>query len=275
MLRIWNSLLNSINTKAWKILLITFLLIKPSFSHPALDILNNNYVVPYFVNLVAMDVLPQDPERVKRYMEWYLTHLNYPDKYGLTGTIYDYYITENSETPTYKYDSADSYAANFLFLTYLYTERTGDYRFIRDNLQKLKDMAYVIAYLQDRDGLVKAVPNLNVKYLVDNIEDICGLRAFSLLLWRLKDPDWYYYFTISQNVESSVMRNLEVRGQIAWAKLDDQLFIANDTTIYPDIYAKAVFYSFIGRTIPNEWLSNFDNFQRDAIKMVKMCRKIR
>ena len=273
MLRSGSLLLNSINTKVWKLLLATFLLMKFSFSHPVLDILNNPYVVPYFVNLTAIDLLPYDPERVKRYIKWYLEHLNYPDMYGLTGTIYDYYITGTSEIPTYTYDSADSYAATFLFLTFLYTEETGDYQLIRDNLQKLKDIAYVIAYLQDTDGLIKALPYLNLKYLVDNIEDTCGLRAFSLLLWRLKDPDWHYYFTLSHSVESSVMRNL-VRGkQIAWAKLDDELFIANNSTVYPDIYAKAVFYSFVGRPVPDEWLSRFDYFQRTVIKMVKMCRR--
>jgi hypothetical protein len=257
----------------WKLLLVILLTMKFSFSHPVLDILNNHYTVPYLVNLTAIDLLPQDPERVKRYIEWYLRHLNYPDRYGLTGTIYDYYITGTSEVPAYTYDSADSYAATFLFLTFLYTEETGDYQLIRDNLQKLKDIAYVIAYLQDTDGLTKALPHLNLKYLVDNVESVCGLRAFSLLLRKLKDPDWHYYFTLSRNVESSVMRNL-VRGeQIAWAKLDNELFIANDSTVYPDIYAKAVFYTFVGRPVTGEWLRKFDYFQKTAIKMVKMCRR--
>jgi hypothetical protein len=249
-----------------------------SFSHPVLDIIgkkdsNYVYVVPYFVNLAAINLLPKDPEKVKRYIEWYLMHLNYPDIYGLTGTIYDYYITKTSETPTYTYDSADSYGATFLFLVFLYTEKTGDYQLVRDNIRKLKDIAYVIAYLQDTDGLVKALPNLNVKYLVDNIENICGLRAFSLLLRRLKDPDWYYYSTISQNIQSSVMRNLVQGEQIAWAK-DDKLFIANDSTVYPDLYAKAIFYTFVGRPVPGEWVRKFDYYQRTAIKMIKICRNI-
>ncbi len=151
--------------KLWKFLLATFLTMKFSFSHPVLDILNNPYVVPYFVNLTAIDLLPQDPKGVKRYIEWYLRHLNYPDMYGLTGTIYDYYITETSEVPAYTYDSADSYAATFLFLVFLYTEITDDYQLIIDNLQRLKDIAYVIAYLPDTDGLVKAVPHLNLSIL--------------------------------------------------------------------------------------------------------------
>jgi len=259
--------------KVWKLLLATFLTMKFPFSHPALDILNNPYVVPYFVNLAAIDLLPYDPERVKGYIKWYLEHLNYPDMYSLTGTIYDYYITETSEIRTYTHDSADSYASTFLFLVFLYTEITDDYKLIRDNIQKLKDIAYVIAYLQDTDGLIKSLPHLNPKYLVDNIESVCGLRAFSLLLRKLKDPDWHYYFTISNSIESSVMRNL-VRGeQIAWAKLDDELLIANDSTVYPDIYAKAVLYAFVGRPVTGEWLRKFDYFQKTAIKMVKMCRR--
>jgi hypothetical protein len=259
--------------KLWKLLLATFLTMTFSFSHPVLDILNNHHIVPYFVNLTAIDLLPQDPKSVKRYIEWYLRHLNYPDMYGLTGTIYDYYISGTSEVPAYTYDSADSYASTFLFLVFIYTEETGDYQLIRDNSQKLKDIAYVIAYLQDTDGLIKALPHLNLKYLVDNIESVCGLRAFSFLLRKLKDPDWHYYFTLSHSVESSVMRNL-VRGeQIAWAKLDDELFIANNSTVYPDIYAKAVFYAFVGRPVPGKWLRKFDYFQKTAIKVVKMCRR--
>ena len=132
----------------WKLLSVIILTMEFSFSHPVLDILNNHYIVPYFVNLTAIDLLPQDPERVKRYIEWYLRHLNYPDMYGLTGTIYDYYITETSEVPAYTYYSAYSYAATFLFLVFLYIEITDDYQLVRDNLQKLKDIAYVIAYLQ-------------------------------------------------------------------------------------------------------------------------------
>lgn len=253
-------------------LLATFLLLKFSFSHPVLDILNNPYVVPYFVNLVAVDILPYHPEKVKRYMEWYLDHLNYPDRYGLTGTIYDYYISGNSETPTYRYDSADSYGATFLSLSLLYMERTGDYQFIRDNLNKLKLIAYMIASLRDRDGLVKAVPYWDLKYLVDNIEDICGLKAFSVLLWRLGDPTWHYYFMLSRSVEWAVLKNLLWHGQIAWAKFNDQIFIANDSTVYPDLYAKAVFYTFVGKPVPEEWLRQFSYFQRLALKLVKICR---
>ncbi|SNZ11256.1 hypothetical protein [Hydrogenobacter hydrogenophilus] len=259
-----------------KLLLIALLFIKLSFSHSVLDIINNSYVVPYFLNLTAINLLPSDPEKVKSYIRWYLDHLNYPDKYGLTGTIYDYYITENSEVPLYTYDSADSYSATFLFLTYLYAERTNDYQPVRENLRKLKDVAYVIAYLQDTDGLIKALPYVNLKYLVDNIEDVCGLRAFSLLLWKLKDPDWHYYFTLSHNVESSVIKNLMWRGSVAWAKLDDKLFIAGNSVVYPDLYAKAVFYSFLGRTVPDEWASRFDYFQRTVMRIVKnRCFSIR
>ncbi|WP_340690523.1 hypothetical protein [Hydrogenobacter thermophilus] len=259
-----------------KLLLITLLFIKLSFSHPVLDIINNPYAVPYFLNLASIDLIsdPSNITKVKSYMQWYLNHLNYPDRYGLTGTIYDYYITEDSEVPLYTYDSADAYSATFLFLTYLYAERTNDYHFIREKLQKLKDMAYVIAYLQDTDGLVKALPYINLKYLVDNIEDVCGLRAFSLLLWKLSDSDWHYYFVLSHNVEKAVMKNLIWHGQIAWAKLDNELFIAGNSAVYPDLYAKAVFYSFVGKPVPDEWVSRFDYFQRMVIRMVKMCRRL-
>ena len=50
------------------------------------------------------------------------------------------------------------------------------------------------------------------------------------------------------------MRNLVQGEQIAWAKLDDEIFIVNDSTVYPDLYAKAVFYTFVGGPVPREWL---------------------
>jgi hypothetical protein len=69
------------------------------------------------------------------------------------------------------------------------------------------------------------------------------------------------------------MRNLVQGEQIAWAK-DDKLFIANDSTVYPDLYAKAIFYTFVGRPVPGEWVRKFDYYQRTAIKMIKICRNI-
>jgi hypothetical protein len=65
-----------------RIILITLLFINISFSHPVLDIINNPYSVPYFLNLTAMGLLLSDPEKVKNYIRWYLDHFNYPDKYG-------------------------------------------------------------------------------------------------------------------------------------------------------------------------------------------------
>lgn len=254
---------------------LLFICIKFAFAHPVLSILNNSYAIPYFVNLTAINLLSDDANlpKVKSYIMWYLNHLNYPDKYGLTGTIYDYYITSDVESSLESYDSADSYSATFLFLVYLYVQKSGDYNLVKENLQKLKDIAYVIAYLQDSDGLVKALPNINLKYLVDNIENICGLRTFSLLLRELGDHDWRYYFIISHNIENSVMKELIRRGRIAWAKLDDYLYIAGDSVVYPDIYAKAVFYSFVGKPIPKGWYNRFDYFQKTVISVVRSkCR---
>ncbi|HET8827051.1 MAG TPA: hypothetical protein VFM77_18040, partial [Terriglobales bacterium] len=47
---------------------------------------------PYYSNLAAIG-LTHDPASygtVQRWMQWYISHLNWPDKWGLYGTTYDY-----------------------------------------------------------------------------------------------------------------------------------------------------------------------------------------
>ncbi|MBT9156172.1 MAG: hypothetical protein DDT37_01156 [Firmicutes bacterium] len=48
--------------------------------------------IPYFSNLAAMAMLgdPRGHAPVLSYMNWYVTHLNRPDKYNVTGTMYDW-----------------------------------------------------------------------------------------------------------------------------------------------------------------------------------------
>ncbi len=146
-------------------------------------------VVPYFANLAAMALVQSNPELVRHYLDWYLQRLNRPDRFGLSGTIYDYGLGEGGrETPTFNYDSADSYAATFLSLAASYVRAVGDLQWAKQQQDKLQDVAEVVVRLQDSDGLVWAKPGTGIKLLMDNSEDYRGLTDWSWLLDQMGRP---------------------------------------------------------------------------------------
>lgn len=144
---------------------------------------DDDRIIPYFANLAAMALLPDRPLDVRDYLQWYLAHLNRPDRFGLYATIYDFAVDDNGfEQPTQGYDSADSYAATFLTLLRAYVETTGDRDFVRANLVDIERVASVILQLQDSDGLVWATAARREKYLMDNCEDYRGLDDFAAVM---------------------------------------------------------------------------------------------
>lgn len=175
-------------------------------------------VVPYFANFAARTLVGIDPARTRRYMTWYLDHLNRPDRFGLTGTIYDYELAEGGWIPTFGYDSADSYAATFLSLASHYLEKTGDRDFIESSMEDLELVAGVLSALQDRDGLVIVAPGSTTKYLMDNCEAYRGLSdwAEALLLMGLPERA-SAYGDAAEKIRGGIERVLysPVRGQYA------------------------------------------------------------
>lgn len=144
---------------------------------------DDDRVIPYFANLAAMALVDTRPADVRLYLEWYLAHLNRPDRYGLDGTIYDYTVDRaGRERPTGRYDSADSYAATFLTLLRAYVDSTKDRDFVLTHLEKIEAVAAVIPRLQDADGLVWANTAHREKYLMDNAENYRGLEDWAAIL---------------------------------------------------------------------------------------------
>jgi hypothetical protein len=141
-------------------------------------------IIPYFGNLtgVALAARPEYRDGIKKYLEWSLANLNYPDRWGLNGTIYDRRLEGSVLQSVYEYDSADSYAATLLSLAAGYERSAGNLDFIREHYRDLSTEAEVITTLQDSDGLIRAKPNLPVKYLMDNCECYRGLKDWSSLL---------------------------------------------------------------------------------------------
>ena len=154
-------------------------------------------VVPYFANFAAKTLVDIDPGRARRYMQWYLAHLNRPDRFGLAGTVYDYELTDEGWVPTLDYDSADSYAATFISLASHYLVRTGDRDFIETNLDDLGLVASVMVALQDKDGLAFVTPGSTTKYLMDNCEVYRGLTDWANALLLMGRPDLSSPFTVA------------------------------------------------------------------------------
>ncbi|MCL6580425.1 MAG: hypothetical protein K6U08_02260 [Firmicutes bacterium] len=143
-------------------------------------------VIPYFANLACLGLVRERPQEVRAYLEWYLGHLNRPDRAGLVGTVYDHEVDgAGEERSTGRYDSADAYAATFLTLVREYVEATGDLDFVRERLGDLTLVASVIRVLQDQDGLIWATAARREKYLMDNCECFRGLVDWAAVLETL------------------------------------------------------------------------------------------
>ncbi len=178
--------------------------------------------IPYFANMAALAMLSrrEGHEPVRRYLEWYLRHLNMPDKHKLVGTIYDYVKSDDAWIPTYGYDSADSYAATFMSLLLNYARATSDLQFMVDNFQQITDAAEVLIKLQDKDGLIWAKPGYYVKFLMDNAENYRGLEDASALMQALGRDDLAERYglaaiRVAAGVEEQLW--LEREGVYAWA----------------------------------------------------------
>jgi hypothetical protein len=142
-------------------------------------------IEPYFANLAAIG-MTKDPNRMPQvvsWMKWYVNHLNWPDKWGLYGTMYDYTVSNGIETPTQQADSTDSYAATFMSLVWN-AWQSGDksaQSYILGISYQLDVIGGVLIQTQQSDGLTWAKPDYQIKYLMDNCEAYRGLRDLASL----------------------------------------------------------------------------------------------
>ncbi len=206
------------------------------------------HIVPYNDNIIALYFLNENKDTgiIKNYIIWYFKHLNYSDKFGLTGTMYDYIISESGcvEKPTKNYDSADSYAATFIMVVYKYYKITKDIRTLKYILPKLKDVAYIIPYLQDsNDGLINALPDKDEQYLMDNCEDYGGIKAYLGLLkitGRKSSKEFNYYEKLKESIKNAVVKNLynPQRHNFDWAIIRGRKYYSNWSVYYPDALAQ-------------------------------------
>src|SRR5581483_5371650 len=133
---------------------------------------------PYFGNLAARGMLdPTSPQLalVKKWIQWYIAHLNIgtdPWGTGTDGTICDYHTSGGVTGSSFgTADSTDSYAATFLTVVWNYYNAPGaDQAYIASIQTQLDNIGKAAIYTQDSDGLTWALPTFHIKYLEDNSE---------------------------------------------------------------------------------------------------------
>ena len=197
----------------WSLLLGT-----AAAGHPAATIMqlyaadhkNQNTIEPYIVTILALNEVEngRNMSQVKQYIQWYFSKLNYPDYQGLSGTIYVYTLEGDREKSTNKYDSVDGYAGMFLHLLQQYAVKTGDIQLLKDNWQKIEDIASLIPELQDKDGLTWATPRYKVKYLMDNCESYGGIVAYMELRTLVGMPGSLQYYAKSILLRKGIQEKL-------------------------------------------------------------------
>lgn len=246
---------------------------------------DNRTINPYIVNIIAIYEMNKQRHigEVKDYILWYFDHLNYPDQDGLTGTIYDYQIDKTGkEISTGDYDSVDGYAGTFLYLLNQYHHRTGDNGFIDERWEKIKDIAYLIPYLQNEDGLSRArlKSKNNVKYLMDNCEAFAGMKSFNELAartGRVADP---FYRETEKNIRNGVLETLynSDRKNFYWAIDDNVKSISNWSAVYPDALAQIfpIYFGLLDEDMEKKitlW-QEFNKWYKDKIKTLPLEQRM-
>jgi hypothetical protein len=228
------------------------------------DLEHREMVVPYTVSVLAMNELQEGRNLplVKRFIVWYFDSMNYEDKDGLGGTIYDFSVSKDGRLePVKDYDSVDGYAGAFLHLLRMYYEKTGDRELLLKYWSKIEDIAYLIAHLQDKDGLTKATASLPVKYLMDNAESYAGASAFIALSKAVEKGKIQYYEDVRAAVRTGIQEKMfdAKRGNYIWALKGKERFVSNWNVFYPDAYAHVLLFAYD--------LSVFEGFRerKDAI----------
>jgi hypothetical protein len=155
-------------------------------------------------------------------MNWYIGHLNWPDKWGLYGTTYNYTVSDGVETSTDDADSTDSYAATFLTVVWN-AWKSGDANarsYILGLSYQLNVIGGVLIQTQQSDGLTWAKPDYQIKYLMDNCEAYRGLRDLaSVYQHAFRDTNKAAYYNAAADSMRKGILGMWMNG--TWAVYKD------------------------------------------------------
>lgn len=155
-------------------------------------------IVPYFSSIAALGLLSgtvseEQAEGARKYLLWYMEHLNTAEQDSVNGdgTIYDYRaVREDGRIQlesTEEYDSVDSYAALFLLAADAYAEK-ADPSFLREQSGDVQRVADALLRTIGENGFSYVKEQYPVQYLMDNAEVYAGLRAGARLIEKIA-PD--------------------------------------------------------------------------------------
>ncbi len=196
---------------------------------------------PYFSNLAAEGWIKDASQywRIEAWMQWYIAHLNWPDKWGLNGTIYNYSFNGTTEASTGDADSTDAYAGTFLSLAWAYwgTGDTAAQGYIQSIAYYIDVIGQAVIATQQPDGLTWAKPSYQVKYLMDNCTAYRGLQdAASLFAALGNSSKSTYYSQHAAQMHQGIM-GLWLSSAGSWAVYRDNAgneLTPNFATWYPD-----------------------------------------
>lgn len=185
-------------------------------------------VVPYFSSIAALGLLSgtvteEQAEGARRYLLWYLEHLNTEaqDPVNGDGTIYNYRVTLDNGSlsieSTDEYDSVDSYAALFLMAADMYGQKVNR-QFLAEHRDEVIRVADALLRTIQENGLSYAKAQYPIQYLMDNAEVYAGLRAGARLMKQIA-PETAYSETLNLAAD---------RLQTAF----EELFWNQDTGLY-------------------------------------------
>jgi len=235
-------------------------------SHPVLNIYKKyhtvkekNAISPYIICIYALDILKNTEETklVYDFILWYAEHSNKIDRFGVSGTIYDFDIySTGKESALKSYDSADGYAGMYLYLVTEYYKRTHDRELLSKIWDLMKDSAYLLIHLQDADdGLTKALPQATykTKYLMDNVESFMGAASF-LYLAKQRGVPAKEYLAFKLSIKEAIFEELYNKedGAFYWSKEGDMIKKTNNNTFYPDIFARIHMLAFWGDELESD-----------------------
>jgi hypothetical protein len=245
------------------------------------------FVVPYYLDIMAIHSLANDAdiEIVRDFILWSFGHLNYPDRWGLEGTLFDYVIcADGTEHSTRQYDSADGYAGQFLMLLRDYWKKSGDRSLLESNRDRIFDVASVILELQQEDGLSIAMESYPVEYLMDNGESYGGLVAFEEMARAMKWKGAKRFTKARKRMGDGIRIDLyDSKRRIFYWAIEDQTRQRSDwSRYYPDALAQLfpILYeaiepdSDLAKEIWKEFSSRYDESGKDIEQrlLIRMTR---
>jgi hypothetical protein len=116
-----------------------------------------------------------------------------------------------------------------------------DAQFLRENREKLQDIAYPIASLQDTGGLIMTSGELKVKFLMNNCEDYGGISAFIDIAHEMGWPLESYYKDVRRPLREGILRSLyHTEKGLFFRAIDGEVHGSGSSweTFYPDAYAQ-------------------------------------